>query len=261
MASTKAAKASRITTACNACRFRKQKVQPVCTQCLQHNRRCDWPEQLKRGPAKGYIESLEHRLHETENVLLQVLSRISDAQLSASIAQNKQQHRSRHSNGDSLYCPFPRLGKRGAEYWKEFPLDTAHRIREWQYDCLSHVNQSLGPSTPSIPDMDTPEFTEGMILESNDQRELSECSPSNISRPDMYANRQDETGISLSPQSTSPLARHVAIGPGETQLTKTVRTVQTDTELDLAEGLSSIPQEPNFWSGAPSIDFQQQFLW
>ena len=81
-------KPSRITIACNSCRSRKQKVRffpvavlqvtrpitnsstvqwrkvsdwpfsqpelllmktrPVCTQCLEHNRPCDWPEQLKR---------------------------------------------------------------------------------------------------------------------------------------------------------------------------------------------------------------------
>ncbi|KAJ9404497.1 transcriptional regulator family: Fungal Specific TF [Paecilomyces variotii] len=49
-------KASRITTACNPCRARKQKCsgeRPRCEQCLEYGRPCAWPEQLKR--RKSYI--------------------------------------------------------------------------------------------------------------------------------------------------------------------------------------------------------------
>ncbi|OJJ47735.1 hypothetical protein ASPZODRAFT_1762393 [Penicilliopsis zonata CBS 506.65] len=137
-------KASRITTACNACRSRKQKCggqRPVCAQCLEYNRPCDWPEQLKRGPAKGYIEALEHRLHETESILLRVLSQVSDAQLSTVASPARTNKRSRSKDG-SVYNPFSRLGKRGVDYWKNFPLDTAASLRRWQHDCLSH--QRLG---------------------------------------------------------------------------------------------------------------------
>ncbi|KAK6832715.1 hypothetical protein RU639_004349 [Aspergillus parasiticus] len=281
---TKAGKASRITIACNACRFRKQKCsgkKPVCTQCLQHNRVCDWPEQLKRGPAKGYIESLEHRLHETETVLLKVLSRISDAQLSASINQDRQ-HRTRRS-GDLLYSPYPRLGKRGAEYWKRFPLDTAHNVREWQDDCLSlprsaPVNQDLRPSTPGSSDNNTTilsprtGLTEETILGPSEQREPSEYQSSDISYTDVPTDRREKSNGSLSPDSASPSARNVAMRPGSPRLGKSARSIQNNTgpqtmshvaqsQLEIAEGLSSIPQEPNSWSGAPPIHFQRRFLW
>ncbi|KAE8418202.1 hypothetical protein BDV36DRAFT_164961 [Aspergillus pseudocaelatus] len=282
---TKAGKASRITIACNACRFRKQKCsgkKPVCTQCLQHNRVCDWPEQLKRGPAKGYIESLEHRLHETETVLLKVLSRISDAQLSSSINQDRQ-HRTRRSIGDLVYSPYPRLGKRGAEYWKRFPLDTAHSVREWQYDCLSHrrpsaANQNLGPSTPGSSDNNTTllssgtGLTEGRILGSNEPHEPFEYQSSDISGTPVPADRREENNRSLSPDSASPSTHNITMGPGAPRLGKSARSIQNDTrpqamgymaqpQLEVAEGLSSIPQEPNIWSGAPSVHFQRQFLW
>ncbi|KAE8367223.1 hypothetical protein BDV27DRAFT_77553 [Aspergillus caelatus] len=282
---TKAGKASRITIACNACRFRKQKCsgkKPVCTQCLQHNRVCDWPEQLKRGPAKGYIESLEHRLHETETVLLKVLSRISDAQLSSSINQDRQ-HKTRRSTGDLLYSPYPRLGKRGAEYWKRFPLDTAHNVREWQYDCLSHprsalVNQDLRPSTSGSSDNNTTLLSSGTGLTGetipgpNEQREPSEYQSSDISRTDVPADQRDENNEALSPDSASPSTCNVARVSGAPRLEKPIRSIQKDTgpramsyvaqsQLEIAEGLNNIPQEPNIWSGAPSVHFQRQFLW
>ncbi|KAJ5466408.1 hypothetical protein N7530_010195 [Penicillium desertorum] len=119
---------ARITIACNACRSRKQKCsgrKPVCEQCLDHNRPCNWPEQLRRGPEKGYAEALENRLQLTESILLHLLPHVSDEQLSDAIP--------RESSG--TYVPFPRLEKRGVENWSQFPLDTPQGIRRWQEAC------------------------------------------------------------------------------------------------------------------------------
>lgn len=66
-----------------------------------------------RGPAKGYIESLERRLHDTENVLLGLLEQVTDSQL-AGIPHPTAQLRS---------------GKRGSEYWGSFPLRSVQEIR------------------------------------------------------------------------------------------------------------------------------------
>ncbi|OGM49154.1 kinesin light chain [Aspergillus bombycis] len=226
------------------------------------------------GPAKGYIESLEHRLHETENVLLKVLAQISDAQLSASIAQG-QQDRTRNSNGHLLYPPVPRLGRRGAEYWKRFPLDTPHNVREWQYDCL---DQGLEPSTPSISDNNTSlqlsgaEFAEETILEPNNQREPSEYPSSDLSQTELNTKRGENNGVPLSPKTTSPLPPNSSRGPGKPPLPKAIRPIQSDVgpqtrrhavraQSETLEGLSITPQEPSFWSGAPPVNFQQQFLW
>lgn len=88
-------------------------------------------DELRRGPAKGYIEVLENRLRETETVLLGVLSQISDTQLASTFARDEP---------NSGYTPFP-PEKRGAEYWKRFPLDTANGVREWQQDCMPDRQQ------------------------------------------------------------------------------------------------------------------------
>ncbi|KAJ9374484.1 transcriptional regulator family: Fungal Specific TF [Paecilomyces variotii] len=154
-------KASRITTACNPCRARKQKCsgeRPRCEQCLKYGRPCAWPEQLKRGPAKGYIETLEHRLHETEHLLLKLLGHVSDDELSKILSEGKVTTSSisnPNSNSKSntnldvdqnqknnLIIPPLSLSsttrKTGAEYWKRFPLSSTESIRRWERDCYHH---------------------------------------------------------------------------------------------------------------------------
>ncbi|KAE8396583.1 hypothetical protein BDV23DRAFT_1952 [Aspergillus alliaceus] len=109
------------------------------------------------------------------------------------------------------------------------------------------------------------------MLGSHDQHETPKYLPSDISLTGMHTNRRGNS-VSLSPKSTSPLTRNVRIRVREQPLERTVRSIQSVTEPgvtgyttqvqpDTPEGPSSIPQEPNFWSGAPPINFQQQFLW
>ncbi|KAJ5374123.1 hypothetical protein N7517_006129 [Penicillium concentricum] len=132
---------ARITIACNVCRSRKQKcsgLKPVCEQCLENNRPCNWPEQLRRGPEKGYAEALENRLKLTESILLNLLPHVSDEQLSAAIPRREIQ-----DHGTGTYVPFPRLEKRGIESWSQFPLDTSHGIRKWQQACTEPESVGL----------------------------------------------------------------------------------------------------------------------
>jgi hypothetical protein len=216
-------------------------------------------------------------------VLLKVLSHVPDAQLSASIAHD-QQHRSRSGNMNLLYSPFPRLGKRGTEYWSKFPLDTAHNIREWQRDCLSHGrsgpdNQRLGLTTRRSSEHKTGlqspriDITRNTTLESRDPHEPSEYPSSDTSVVDMHTRQCEGSGVSLSPKTISPLSRNGSIGAGEGRSGKAVQlsprrsTVSQGTSYmpqpqpGATEGPNSIPQAPNSWSGAPSINFQHQFLW
>ncbi|KAJ5219217.1 uncharacterized protein N7498_001316 [Penicillium cinerascens] len=126
-------KPSRITTACNACRSRKQK-------CHDYNRPCDWPEQLRRGPAKGYVEALEHRLQVTESVLLRLLSQVSDPELSHIFPED-----SLLGDTGTGYAPLARLEKKGVEEWSQFPLDSAENIRKWQ-----RVKEAMDPAVQPL---------------------------------------------------------------------------------------------------------------
>lgn len=101
-----------------------------------------------RGPAKGYIEGLEHRLHEAESLLLQILPHVSAEQLQAAtlaLANNDSDESGRISP-DRRSSP-PILNKKtGIDYWENFPLTSVNSIRRWQQDCEIH-SLTAGPSS------------------------------------------------------------------------------------------------------------------
>ncbi|KAJ4508273.1 hypothetical protein HRR88_008282 [Exophiala dermatitidis] len=131
------------------------------------------PNLSPRGPAKGYIEGLEHRLHEAESLLLALLPLVTTEQLkcatnslstiSASTANTNTNTntaggvgiKSNSSSRDSQ-SPAPRstirsnrpvLNKKtGIEYWESFPLDTVNNIRRWQQDCSGTSTHLAGSS-------------------------------------------------------------------------------------------------------------------
>lgn len=104
---------------------------------------CQRANSLSRGPAKGYIEGLEHRLHEAETLLLHLLPVVTPAQLETAAANLSPSHpnSNRDSPSDAQNRSFspPILNKKtGVEYWENFPLDTAENILRWQQDCALH---------------------------------------------------------------------------------------------------------------------------
>ena len=86
---------------------------------------------LYRGPAKGYIEGLEHRLRETESLLLQLLPAVTEDYLEAVTTD--------HEGSPPRSITTPRRpilnNKTGVEYWEQYPLDSPENIRRWQQDC------------------------------------------------------------------------------------------------------------------------------
>ncbi|ORE03668.1 hypothetical protein BCV72DRAFT_27847 [Rhizopus microsporus var. microsporus] len=62
----------RTTRACVYCRKKKIKCDgrhPTCSNCLQLQLNCVYAESKKRGPRKGYVQTLEERLTEMEKRL------------------------------------------------------------------------------------------------------------------------------------------------------------------------------------------------
>ncbi|OJJ39538.1 hypothetical protein ASPWEDRAFT_169380 [Aspergillus wentii DTO 134E9] len=261
-------KPSRITIACNACRSRKQKHGSKLT--------------LFRGPAKGYIEALEHRLHETESVLLKLLSRLSDDQLSSTLSPPK---RTSRSNIDLAYTPFSRLGKQDAGFWKKFPLDTPENIREWQRDCLDSegsdsTGREMNPTgseimnSPNLRHLENPS-TKRPRLEKDRDAPGSDSElvlSSEIPRPDLYAlplPSEPTTPLSNS-SSSNPLVSsrkdmyqptHVDTGSGGARVHLMLGPLDQSDPNPTESFISSASQEPSFWSEAPPLNFQQKFLW
>ena len=102
-------------------------------------------------PAKGYIEGLEHRLHDAEQLLLQVLPLVTTDQLTnvtSDIANGA-------SPENSTRATPPLLNKKtGIEYWEQYPLDSAESIRRWQDDCANNHRAnsiSAGPGRRTSP--------------------------------------------------------------------------------------------------------------
>ena len=93
-----------------------------------------------RGPAKGYIEGLEHRLHEAETLLLQLLPTVTPQQLESATAGLSSTHANSRDSPDQYGRSSPPMlnKKTGIEYWDTFPLATVENIRRWQQDCALH---------------------------------------------------------------------------------------------------------------------------
>ncbi|KAE8259087.1 hypothetical protein A4X13_0g1244 [Tilletia indica] len=77
---TTAANKKRNTKACDGCRRQKCKCEPdpqrksSCAQCSLLGQLCTYNDQSKkRGPPKGYISSIENRLHHMENILYELM--------------------------------------------------------------------------------------------------------------------------------------------------------------------------------------------
>ncbi|KAJ5964201.1 uncharacterized protein N7479_004077 [Penicillium vulpinum] len=212
----KAKRPGRITIACNACRSRKQKCsgrKPVCEQCFENNRPCNWPEQLRRGPEKGYAEALENRLQLTENILLSLLPHVSDEQLSAAIARRE----SSQDHGTGTYVPFARLERRGIESWWRFPLDTSDGIRRWQQACTEPKRV-------------------GLETQGSEKRRLQNEAPDGSVQ--MSTATRDTDGT----------------------LNETPNCQALESSSDAREESAPV-ERMSSWQGAPSSEFQRQFLW
>ncbi|CAI7569926.1 unnamed protein product [Penicillium pancosmium] len=276
MAKPKETKPARITVACNACRSRKQKCsgdKPVCGQCLENNRPCDWPEQLRRGPAKGHVEALEHRLQVTEGVLFRLLSQVSDAQLSNAFPREG----AISQDGTGTYMPLARLDRRGIDEWAQFPLDNAQNIREWQH--LLTGQSAVDSGTLSSKADQSP------VHRHQDSGVKRKHQESGENRYQDTISEQDylpmvSTGISLPHQRhEQPLLSPVTARPHLDQywlsFEAATRKSQIENKADFSgpldlptEGQGPIESqavEPvqisSNWEGAPSVNFQQQFLW
>lgn len=222
------------------------------------------------GPAKGYIEALEHRLHETESLLLNLLAQIPDSQLSASV-QGREDRSSRHRNSGSppqTYSSSSRLGKRGTDYWKKFPLHTVQEIRDWQNDCLSNEGDgssrhSSGPEAVERPAVSHPEYqpeTESprdQMPEFQGYREMPTLP--RIHQIDV-PNSPMDAGLSPAKVPYSSALDGEA-RENRPRMDPVFEAIQYQRAR--AEAVHEFPslQKPSLWRGAPPVSFQQQFLW
>jgi hypothetical protein len=169
---------------------------------------------------------LENRLQLTESILLNLLPHISDEQLSLAIP-----HRESSQDHGAGYVPFPRLEKRGIETWSQFPLDTSHGIRRWQQACTEPVVGSDEPSPKKrrVQNNSSPNYNVDSVQTSTG----TSRGGGNLAET-LYSQILDVSNLIEDCPTQSPS------GPNE-------------------EGAQI--QRMSSWNGAPSFEFQRQFLW
>ncbi|KAJ5278884.1 hypothetical protein N7478_004256 [Penicillium angulare] len=134
-------RSSRITVACGSCRTKKQKHKGQSVDSVSNTIGHVNGLNNYAGPAKGHVESLEHRLQITEGLLLRLLPEISDARLKSILPDQ--------TNSGLSYAPLARLEKRGIEDWSQYPLDSFKNIRGWQQACIGQSSDdNIYPHEP-----------------------------------------------------------------------------------------------------------------
>lgn len=208
---------------------------------------------------------MEHRLQVTEGVLLRLLSQVSEAQLSNAFPKDG----AVSHDGGITYMPLARLERRGIDDWSQFPLDSAQNIRGWQHALIGQGKVISG--TPPIKADQSP------VQASQDggvKRKFNEASghhgsisvPSPLSVTSRGVYQQDDQPLP-SPVATRPrLDQYWLSFESATQNAPMDERSQFSRALNLLdepkepEGVQPVQSNSN-WEGAPSANFQQQFLW
>ncbi|KAH7069337.1 hypothetical protein FB567DRAFT_555157 [Paraphoma chrysanthemicola] len=156
-------KSTRSSIACLACRARKHRCsgeKPRCAQCKSNKVPCEWPAQQKRksGPPKQYINSIESRLAETENVLIALLSQVTFEQLQASFQSvvglaHARSPSLEQAESDSPSSPV----RRDPALWASLPLDSPENVRRWWETRRSSLQRpGSGSQSATASDLSAP---------------------------------------------------------------------------------------------------------
>lgn len=175
-----------------------------------------------------------------------MLSEVPDSQLKALFPEDAS---SRKDFGTS-YAPLARIEKKGIDNWAQYPLDTAGNIRKWQQACTGwkiddSINQS--PSETAVSSHDKKHNPRGK------KRNIDDTEDEVTHRPESLPVRQYRTSVSFG------LDEHREKYPRTSH--RLHWGLLDDHEEPLESSIPTPPQTSCSWDGAPSVNFQQQFLW
>jgi hypothetical protein len=225
------------------------------------------PTVMCRGPAKGYIEGLEHRLRETESLLLQLLPAIAEDYLEAVTTD--------HEESPSRSTPTLRRpmlnNKTGIEYWEQYPLDSPENIRRWQQDCSagrSSYRNSAQSSQERLPsaylDMDPMEPVERPL--SQYRQSMPSSAEAVMSSEDLSSNEQSWLGPNATPSNSMLIGQTTSnnFGMASWNQVKDIN-MRVQFQRDSSEAYSGQfePDRTNQLREGPLYlsDFQRQFFW
>ncbi|KAI0697737.1 fungal-specific transcription factor domain-containing protein [Cerioporus squamosus] len=160
-------KTQRISKACDKCRKHKSKCEPSptdgepCKTCAASGSVCTYTApSFRRGPPKGYIQALEHRLHQVESVLAGIMSS-ADPRAQSIIEELRQDELAAYILDSVDAGPFGRTGreKRAIDTSKDNffssivtaqPKTLSHRSRRQSRATRENVIESVIASDPQI---------------------------------------------------------------------------------------------------------------
>jgi hypothetical protein len=201
----------------------------------------------------------------TENALLKLLSQVSNAQLLKAFPH----HPSFEGEG-ATYMPLARIQKKGIEDWVQFPLDTAENIRKWQQVCIGQ--DASGPSHQVLGNEDSSmcsAYPSGrkrkhLALEGTKIRPLEERSiVSGVPNLPHEHEARSSSPVALHPAQKRPFV-HVEAQPTPNIIRKETDEIEnfdTGVYSSLSDDQALAAQTISSWDGAPSLNFQQRFLW
>lgn len=206
----------------------------------------------------------------TEGVLLRLLSQVSDAQLSNAFPRD-----GAISQGSGTYMPLARLDRRGVDEWSQFTLDNAQNIREWQHLLTGQSAVDSG-TPPTMGDQSPVQDHLGVGVKrkhgdsgDNGYRDsILDQGYFPMSSPGISLPHQRHDQPLLSPVTTRPhLDQYWLSFEAATRKSQMEKKADFSGPLDLpmedsieSQGIEPV-QTSSKWEGAPSVNFQQQFLW
>ncbi|RDX48083.1 hypothetical protein OH76DRAFT_1472701 [Lentinus brumalis] len=160
-------KSQRISKACDKCRKSKSKCEPSptegepCKTCATSSSVCTYTApSFRRGPPKGYIQAMEHRLHQVESVLAGIMSS-ADPRAQSIVDELRQDELAAYILDSVDAGPFGKIGreKRAIDTSKdnffasivaEQPRSLSHRSRRQSRATRENVIESVISSDPQI---------------------------------------------------------------------------------------------------------------
>jgi hypothetical protein len=209
---------------------------------------------------------VEHRLQVTENALLRLLSQVSNAQLVEAFPNDS----SSEGTGPCGYVPLSRIERKGIEDWALFPLDTADNIRKWQKSCVGQgatspphqlVGNKYSPSRSSCP---SGQKRKHSALEGSSNRPFEgpvELSGASDSSHGFQSWSTSPTALQRA-QERPLFAQQAQKDPNaNTSEDYEVETADIGHYPPIEEDKAVTSPTSSSWDGAPSLNFQQKFLW
>lgn len=164
-----------------------------------------------------------------------------------------------------------RIGKRGIDEWTQFPLDTAENIRKWQQVCTGQ--DAAGPSQQARlnerqahvrADCPSDRKRKRMAPETSEDRFFEE----QVQYPGVPYSSGEREGWSSTSNNFYPspdqsfLHAQTHQNPNIERIEPDViGTVTTQARPQIQDDRPNAGQMGSSWEGAPSLSFQQTFLW